>query len=79
MEIDKERMMHNLDYMAKVNIWLVKTYREDLFKRFGVSADDFVSVSKMFDEIYKEQSKEMQSFSAVYKKTKQINNNKNKN
>ena len=59
MELDNERIMHNLDYMAKVNIWLVKTYKENLFKRFGFSADDFMSVSKMFDEIYKEQSKEM--------------------
>ena len=59
MELDNERMMHNLDYMAKVNIWLIKKYREDLFKRFGISADDFMSVSKMFDEIYKEQCKEM--------------------
>lgn len=59
MEIDNERMMHNLDYMAKVNLWLIKTYGEDLFKRFGVSVDDFMSVSKIFDEIYKEQCKEM--------------------
>ena len=58
MDID-EKTMHNLDYMAKVNIWIVKTYREDLFKRFGISCDDFMSVSKMFDEIYKEQCKEM--------------------
>ena len=59
MEIDNERMMHNLDYMAKVNLWLIKIYGEDLFKRFGVSVNDFMSVSKIFDEIYKEQCKEM--------------------
>lgn len=59
MEIDNERMMQNLDYTVKINLWLIKRYRDDLFKEFGVSADDFSSISKLFDKMYEEQCKEM--------------------
>ena len=59
MESDNERMMQNLDYTVKINLWLIKRYRDDLFKEFGVSADDFMSISKLFDKIYEEQCKEM--------------------
>ena len=59
MEIDNERMMQNLDYTVKINLWLMKRYRDDLFKEFGISADDFSSISKLFDKMYEEQCKEM--------------------
>ena len=59
MEIDNERMMQNLDYTVKINLWLIKRYRDDLFKEFGISADDFSSISKLFDKMYEEQCKEM--------------------
>ena len=59
MELDNERMMQNLDYTVKINLWLIKRYRDDLFKEFGISADDFSSISKLFDKMYEEQCKEM--------------------
>lgn len=49
----------NMDYMAKINLWLIQRYRDDLFKEFGVHPNDISAVMKMFDKIYEEQCKEM--------------------
>lgn len=59
MEINNEKMMQNLDYSYKINLWLVNRYREDLFKRFNIGTDDLLGTLRMFDAIYEEQCKEM--------------------
>lgn len=59
MDIDNERMIKNLDYIYKINLWLIQKYRDDLFKKFDIGANDFLGVSRLFDKIYNEQCKEM--------------------
>ena len=59
MEIDKETYNHNMDYLYKINLWLLRKYGDELFEKFGVNKNNFSSVMQMFDAIYVEQCKEM--------------------
>lgn len=59
MEIDKETYNHNMDYLYKINLWLLRKYGDELFEKFGIDKNNFSSVMKMFDAIYTEQCKEM--------------------
>ena len=61
MEIDKETYNHNMDYLYKINLWLLRKYGDELFEKFGIDKNNFSSVMKMFDAIYTEQCKELPS------------------
>ena len=58
---DKEK---NIDYVMKINMWLVDTYREDLLNRLGISiadsdeeAEKLINLSHIFNKIYEEENK----------------------
>ena len=55
----EKKYQEKMDYLSKINLWLIQRYRENLFKEFGIDTNDVLYVSKMFDAIYKEQCKQM--------------------
>ena len=59
MEIDKETYIHNMDYLYKISLWLLRKYGDELFKKFGIDKNDISAILKIFNAIYEEQCKEM--------------------
>ena len=57
MELDKDELLKTLDYLAKINLWLLKRYGDDLYKEFEIDGDYVDGITKAFNEIYKEQCK----------------------
>ena len=52
----------NIDYVMKINMWFVDTYREDLLSRLGIdnmdnSPENFMKLSDIFRKIYEEENK----------------------
>ena len=59
MDIDKEKLMKNIDYFYKIALWLLRKYGDELYKEFGIDKNDISAILKMFNAIYEEQCKEM--------------------
>ena len=55
----KADYLKNIDYLTKINLWLMQRYREDLFGEFGIDANDILAATRMFNSIYEEQCKKM--------------------
>ena len=55
----EKKNQEKMDYLSKINLWLIQRYREDLFDEFEIDSNDILSVSRLFDAIYEEQCKEM--------------------
>ena len=54
-----KKYKEKMDYLSKINLWLIQRYREDLFDEFEIDGNDILSVSRLFAAIYEEQCKEM--------------------
>ena len=59
MQIDKEKLMKNIDYFYKIDLWLLRKYGDKLYEEFGIDQNDILAILKMFNAIYEEQCKEM--------------------
>ena len=44
MEIDKETYIHNMDYLYKISLWLLRKYGDELFKKFGIDKNDISAI-----------------------------------
>ena len=56
--------LSELDKIAKVNYYLTRKYKEEIFKEFGITVDEkndnmFLKIMKAFDAMYELMSKEM--------------------
>lgn len=59
-----EEYLQKVDYVMKINIWIMRKYGKEFFKEAGLNesantVEDLIKIKKVYDDIYEEINKEM--------------------